>query len=81
MTKNIGDMTNNELKDFIIELQEENSRFERKISKLETSEKARKEAIEFINEYEKERNRFKWNEQDYIDVIDKIKEIIEKSDK
>ena len=74
-------MTNNELKDFIIELQEENSRFERKISKLETSEKARKEAIEFINEYEKERNRFKWNEQDYIDVIDKIKEIIEKSDK
>ena len=27
---------------------------------------------EFINEYRKHRNIFKWNEQDYIDVIDKI---------
>ena len=27
---------------------------------------------EFINEYRKHRNTFKWNEQDYIDVIDKI---------
>lgn len=33
MNKNIGDMTNDELKDFIIELQEENSRYERKIDK------------------------------------------------
>ena len=33
MNKNIGDMTNDELKDFIIELQEENSRYERKIEK------------------------------------------------
>ena len=30
MNKNIGDMTESELKDFIIELQEENSRYERK---------------------------------------------------
>ena len=29
MNKNIGDMTESELKDFIIELQEENSRYER----------------------------------------------------
>ena len=29
MNKNIGDMTESELKDFIIELQKENSRYER----------------------------------------------------
>ena len=29
MNKNIGDMTESKLKDFIIELQEENSRYER----------------------------------------------------
>ena len=29
MNKNIGDMSESELKDFIIELQEENSRYER----------------------------------------------------
>ena len=29
MNKNIGDMTESELKDFIVELQEENSRYER----------------------------------------------------
>ena len=29
MNKNIGDMTESELKDFIIKLQEENSRYER----------------------------------------------------
>ena len=34
MNKNIGDMTESELKDFIIELQEENSRYERINKKL-----------------------------------------------
>ena len=33
MNKNIGDMTIDELKDFIIELQEENGRYERIIDK------------------------------------------------
>lgn len=33
MNKCIGDMSESELKDFIIELQEENSRYERKIDK------------------------------------------------
>lgn len=33
-------------------------------------------AREFINEYEKNRNCFKWNEQDYIDTINEIKEIL-----
>lgn len=46
MNKNIGDMTESELKDFIIELQEENSRYERKIKKYkEVIEKA----IDFID--------------------------------
>ena len=40
MNKNIGDMTESELKDYIIELQEENSRYERRINK----------AIELIKE-------------------------------
>ena len=46
MNKNIGDMTESELKDFIIELQEENSRYERINKKYkEVIEKA----IEYIN--------------------------------
>lgn len=39
MNKNIGDMSTDELKDFIIELEEENSRYERIIDK----------ALEYIN--------------------------------
>lgn len=39
MNKNIGDMTKSELIDYVIELQEENSRCERKIDK----------AIEYVN--------------------------------
>ena len=46
MNKNIGDMTESELKDFIIELQEENSRYERINQKYkEVIDKA----IEYIN--------------------------------
>ena len=46
MNKNIGDMTESELKDFIIELQEENSRYERLNQKYkEVIEKA----IDFID--------------------------------
>ena len=44
MNKNIGDMTESELKDFIIELQEENSRYERINEKY-------KEVIEKAIEY------------------------------
>ena len=44
MNKNIGDMTESELKDFIIELQEENSRYERINQKY-------KEVIEKAIEY------------------------------
>ena len=44
---------------------------------LELSEKARKEAIEFIKEYEKNQNLLKWNEEDYIDVINEIKKYLD----
>lgn len=44
MDKNIGDMTESELKDFIVELQEENSRYERINQKY-------KEVIEKAIEY------------------------------
>ena len=44
MNENIGDMTESELKDFIIELQEENSRYERINEKY-------KEVIEKAIEY------------------------------
>ena len=48
MNKNIGDMTESELKDFIIELQEENSRYERINQKYkEVIDKA----IKFIDDY------------------------------
>lgn len=47
VNKKIGDMTKNELKDFIIELQEENSRYERLNQKYkEEIDKA----IEYIND-------------------------------
>ena len=48
MNKNIGDMTESELKDFIIELQEENSRYERINKKYkEVIDKA----IEYIKDF------------------------------
>ena len=49
MNKNIGDMTESELKDFIIELQEENSRYERINQKYkEVIDKAIKKLNNFI---------------------------------
>ena len=56
------------------ELQQENEQLK---EQLETSEKARKEAIEFIKEYEKNQNLLKWNEEDYIDVINEIKKYLD----
>lgn len=51
MNKNIGDMTESELKDFIIELQEENSRYARKIKKY-------KDVIDKIDKYINDYNVF-----------------------
>lgn len=43
---------------------------------LEQRDNIIKKAREFVNEYEKNRNCFKWNEQDYIDTINEIKKIL-----
>ena len=48
VNKKIGDMTENELKDFIIELQEENSRYERINQKYK---EAIDKAIEYMKDY------------------------------
>lgn len=66
MNKNIGDMTESELKDFIIELQEENSRYERKIKKYkEVIEKA----INFIDMH-------MYEDYCYVGSEDRLKEIL-----
>ena len=66
MNKNIGDMTESELKDFIIELQEENSRYERINQKYkEVIDKA----IEYIKIY---RSYEKINNKDYLKGRDEI---------
>ena len=46
--------------------------FKRLKEKNEKYKKVIGNISEFINEYRQHRNIFKWNEQDYIDVIDKI---------
>lgn len=55
-------------------MQKENKKLK---EQLERSERARKEAIEFIKEYEKNQNLLKWNEEDYIDVINEIKKYLD----
>ena len=66
MNKNIGDMTESELKDFIIELQEENSRYERINQKYkEVIEKA----IKFIDYY-------MYDDYGYIGYEDELKDIL-----
>ena len=66
MNKNIGDMTESELKDFIVELQEENSRYERINEKYkEVIEKA----INFIDMY-------MYEDYCYVGSEDRLKEIL-----
>lgn len=48
-------------------LEEENKRLNNIITELE----------KFLREYEKNRDSFKWNEQDYIDTIEEIEKIVE----
>lgn len=67
MNKNIGDMTDSELKDFIIELQEENSRYERKNQKYkEVIDKAKA----YIEELNKMMSRY-W----FTKLLDILKEV------
>lgn len=67
MSKSIGEMSESELKDFIIELEEENSRLERALDKRID---AWQELKDFLEE--------KWQEsQDiwYVKIINKMREI------
>ena len=63
------------------DLQKENNKLSKENQQLKeqlkASEKARKEAIEYIKEYEKNQNLLKWNEEDYIDVINEIKKYLD----
>ena len=64
MNKNIGDMTESELKYFIIELQEENSRYERLNQKLkEVIDKT----IKYINKYESIKAYYEYIDEDDYD--------------
>ena len=66
MNKNIGDMTESELKDFIVELQEENSRYERINQKYkEVIDKA----IKFIDDY-------MYDDYGYVGYEDELKKIL-----
>ena len=68
MNKNIGDMTESELKDFIIELQEENSRYERINQKYkEVIDKA----IKLIEET-KERRILRLLEMEVLDILKEV---------
>lgn len=86
MNKNIGDMTISELKDFIMELQEKNSRYERKIDKYENpkdltlmymycDEKAKDKIKDLQNRIDKaiEYINKNWDGSSYIDATLKNK--------
>ena len=68
MNKNIGDMSESELKDFIIELQEENSRYERINQKYkEVIDKAIK-----LIEKTKERRYLLLQEMEVLDILKEV---------
>ena len=69
MNKNIGDMTESELKDFIIELQEENSRYERINKKYKEVIDKAIEYIENNSLYEEEYD-YDYEENSYLSGID-----------
>ena len=70
MNKNIGDMTESELKDFIIELQEENSRYERINQKYkEVIEKA----IDFIDMHMYEDYCYAGSEDRLKEILNEVK--------
>lgn len=62
---NIGNV-DKKVQNLILLIFEENKKHKEVIDK----------AIDFIEEYNRNRNCFKWNEQDYIDVIDEIYSIL-----
>ena len=72
VNKNIGDMSESELKDFIIELQEENSRYERINQKYQ---EVFNKAIEWVKDWTHSAND--WFEEDSkpSELLDILKEV------
>ena len=68
MNKNIGDMTESELKDFIVELQEENSRYERINQKYK---EAIDKSIEKLEEV-KERRILRLLEMEVLEILKEV---------
>ena len=66
MNKNIGDMSESELKDFIVELQEENNRYERINQKYQ---EVIDKAINFIDMH-------MYEDYCYVGSEDRLKEIL-----
>ena len=64
---------NEQLKENNLAMQEEMAKT---WAKLQQKEDIINKVNDFIKEYEKNRNCFKWNEQDYIDVINEIKQML-----
>ena len=76
VNKNIGDMTKSELKDFIIELQEENSRYERINKKYkEVIDKAVEELKKGLHELDTRRREEVYAEEYIEESIDILKEV------
>lgn len=68
-------MTNRDLKNYYARNYRDVSKIKLYFENKQLKEN-KKELIEFLKEYDKYRDTFKWNEQDYIDTIEKIKEIL-----
>lgn len=72
VNKKIGDMTESELKDFIIELQEENNRYKRINQKYkEVIEKA----IEYLETHKRKDEFLELNEWGTRDLLEILKEV------
>ena len=78
MNKNIGDMTESELKDFIVELQEENSRYERINQKYkEVIDKVKK----IIFQPNIEIREYRSCDMDYVYINEQLLEILNEVNK
>lgn len=72
MNKNIGDMTESMLKDLIIELQEENSRYERENRKYKETIKKLKNIIKNDDLYESSDFESRKFQKDLLDILKEV---------
>ena len=77
MNKNIGDMSESELKDFIIELTEENSRYERKNQKYKEVIDKVSSQIKLYGKYNGEKctRGFSMMSADFNKLLEILKEV------